>query len=164
MKRLLAILGSVVLVAALAMPLFAHGPGWARGRHMIGPWGSGPDYCGQYERGYGNLAKEQRSQLEELDRKFYNETAKLRNEIWAKSIELNSLLNSADPDPEKAKTLQKELGELRTKMDEKRLTYELEALKILPESRSSGCYSRGYGHHMGGFGHGIGHGPWSCWK
>jgi len=164
MKRLLAILGSVVLVAALAMPLFAHGPGWARGRHMIGTRGSGTDYCGQYERGYGNLTKEQRSQLEELARKFYNETAKLRNEIWAKSIELNSLLNIADPDPEKAKTLQKELGELRTKMDEKRLAYKLEALKILPESLSSGSYGRGYGHHMGGFGHGIGHGPWSCWK
>lgn len=161
MKRFLAILGSVVLIAALAMPLFAHGPGWARGLYMIGPWGSSPDYCGRYDRGYISLTKEQRSKLEELDRKFYNETANLRNEIWAKSVELNSLLNSADPDPEKAKALQKELGKLRTKMDEKRLTYELEARNIIPESRSSGSYDRGYSHHMGGFGHGMDYG---CWK
>ena len=161
MKRLLAVLGSIVLIAALAMPLFAHGPGWARGHHMMGYWGSGPGHCGRYERGSENLTKEQRSQLEEFDRKFYNETAKLRNEILAKSSELNSILNGANPDPEKAKALQKELSDLRTKMDEKRLTYELEARKNIPESRFKGTHGRGYGRHMGGFGHGFSYG---CWK
>lgn len=163
MKRLLAILASVVLVAALAMPLLAHGPGWSTGRHMMGPWGSGQGYCGQNNRGYENLTEKQRSQLEELDRKFYNETAQLRNEIWAKSAELNSLLNSANPDPEKAKALHKELNELRTKMHEKRLEYEFEVRKIAPESQFSGMYGRGYGYRMRGFGHGMDYGPGICW-
>ena len=152
MKRLTTILGVALLVAALAIPVFAWGHGWGRGHHMMGYWGSDPDYCWQDERGYGSLSKEQRSQLEQLDRKFYSETADLRNEIWTKSAELSTLLNSSDPDLEKAKALQKELSELRARMDEKRLTYELEARKITPELRSSGGYGRGYGHHMGGFG------------
>jgi hypothetical protein len=59
------------------------------------------------------------------------------------SDELNILLDSADPDPEKAKTLQKGISELRAKMDEKRLSYTLEARKILPELRSRHRYGWG---------------------
>ena len=158
MKRLTTILGVALLVAALAIPVFVWGHGWGRGDHMMGYWGSDPDYYWQDERGYGNLSKEQRSQLEQLDRKSYNETADLRNQIWTKSAELNTLLNSSDPDLEKAKALRKELSGLRARIDEKRLTYELEARKITPELRSSGGYGRGYGHHMGGFGSGMGYG------
>jgi zinc resistance-associated protein len=128
---------------------------------MMGNWGGGPEYCYGSERGYGDVTKEQRSKLEELERKFYSETTDLRNEIWTKSAELNTLLNSPDPDLEKAKALQKEISELRARIDEKRLTYELEARKITPELRSSGGYGRGYGHHMGGFGPGMGYGCWN---
>lgn len=159
MKRLTTILGVALLVAALAIPVFAWAHGWGRGHYMMGYWGSDPDYCWQDERGYGSLTKEQRSQLEQLDGKFYNETADLRNQIWTKSAELNTLLNS--PDPEKVKILQKELSDLRDTMDEKWLNYHLEARKINPELRSSGGYGRGYGHHMGGFGSGMGYGCWN---
>ena len=122
----------------------------------MGNWGGGPEYCYGSERGYGDVTKEQRSKLEELERKFYSETTDLRNEIWAKSAELNTILNS--PDPEKVKILQKELSNLRARMDEKHLAYELEARKILPELRSSGRYGMGYGDHMGGYG------PGGCWN
>ena len=164
MKRLFVLLGTVMLVSALAMPLLAHGPGFTRGPHMMGPWGTDSGYCGQHERGYGNLTEEQRSTLQELDRKFYNETATLRNEIMAMSDELNNLLNSADPDPEKAKTLQKSLSELRAKMDEKRLSYTLETSKIIPEFRSRHRYGWGYRHHKRGYGSGMGYHPGSCWR
>ena len=161
MKRLTTILGVALLVAALTVPVFVWGHGWGRGDHMMGYWGSNPDYYWQHERGYGNLSKEQRSQLEQPDRKFYNETADLRNQIWTKSAELNTLLNSSDPDLEKVKALQKEISEFWARMDEKRLTYELEGRKITPELRSSGGYGRGYGYHMGGFGSGMGYGCWN---
>lgn len=161
MKRLTTILGVALLVGAVAVPVFAWAHGWERGHHMMGSWGSTPEYCWQYERGYGNLTQEQRSQLEQLDRKFYNETADLRNEIWAKSAELDGLFRSTDPDPEKVKALQKELSDLRARMDEKHLTYELEVRKISPELRSSPGYGRGYGHHMGGFGPPMGYGCWN---
>jgi len=163
MKRLLVLLGSVLLVSVFAVPLLAHGPGFTRGPHMMGPWGSDSGYCGQYERGYGNLTEEQRSTLQELERKFYNETTTLRNEIMAMSDELNNLLNSADPNPEKAKTLQKSLSELQAKMDEKRLAYTLEARKIIPELRSRHRYGWGYRHHKRGCGSGM-YGPGRCWR
>jgi len=159
MRKLVGLLVGAALVAAVAVPLFAHGPGWGRGHHMMGPWGSGPGYHSDYERGYRNLTEEQRTQLEQLDRKFYDETGDLRNEIWTNSAQLNTLLNSSNPDNEKVRALQKELSNLQAKLDEKRLNYELEARKITPEPRFGRGYGRGnYGHHMGGYG------PGSCWN
>jgi len=157
-----------LLVGALAVPVVAWSHGWGRGPHMMGPRGSAPEYCWGYERGYGDVTKEQQSKLQELDKKFYEETATLRNELWAKSAELDTLLRSPDPDPEKVKAVQGELNDLRAKLDEKRLNYELEARKILPELRSGGRHGMGYGYHMGrGYGHHMGgYGPhmgYGCW-
>ncbi len=175
MKRLIALLGILVLVVAIALPVWAHGPGWGRGHHM--GWGGGPGYgdCGDYGPGAGNLTEEQRTQLDTLNKKFYDETAQLRNEMWTKSRELRALLNSPNPDKEKARALQKEITGLRAQLDEKRLDYELEELKIAPDARygygrGSGKgygkgYGRGYGHHMGGYGHHMGgYGPGGCWQ
>jgi Spy/CpxP family protein refolding chaperone len=158
MRRVTKMLVVALLVGALAVPVVAWSHGWGRSRHMMGPRGSAPEYCYGSERGYGDVTKEQRSKLEEFDQKFYNETANLRDEIWTKSAELNRLLSSADPDPEKVRVLQSELSELRAKVDEKNLAYEFEARKILPGLRSSGRYGMGYGHHMGGYGPHMGHG------
>jgi len=129
---------------------------------MMGPWGADSGYCGQHERGYENVTEEQRSKLQQLDKKFYNETATLQNEIMAMSDELNNLLNSTDPDPEKAKTLQKSLSEVRAKMDEKRLAYTLESRTIMPELRSRHRYGWGR-HHKRSYGSGM-YGTGSCWK
>jgi len=161
MRRVTKMFVVALLIGALAVPVVAWSQGWGRGHHMMGHWGSGLEYCYGSERGYGDITKEQRSKLEELDQKFYSETANLKNEIRTKSAELNRLLRSPDPDPEKVRVLQSELSELRAKVDEKHLAYELEARKILPELRSSGRYGMGYGHHMGGYGPGMGYG---CWR
>ena len=173
MTRVTKILGITLLVGVLAIPVFAWAYGWGRGHHMMDPWGSGPEYGSQYERGFGNMTEGQRAELEQLDRKLYDETANLRNEFWAKSAELNAVLNSSNPDLEKAKALQGELSDLRAKLDEERLSYELEARKINPEPRSDRGYGRGYyGHHRGGSGPHMGYGrhmmggygPESCWN
>jgi len=126
---------------------------------MMRSWGSGPGCHYEYERGYGNLTEEQRTELERLDRKFHDETANLRNEAWEKSAELDTLLNSRNLDPDKVKTVQGELNDLRAKLDEKQLSHELEVRKISPEARFGRGYGRAYyGHHMGGYG------PGSCWN
>jgi hypothetical protein len=39
---------------------------------------------------------DQRSKLEELDRKFYAETRNLRDEIWTKSADTNVAYNSTN--------------------------------------------------------------------
>lgn len=164
MKKLLILIGGSVLVVFLAVTLLAYGPGWNRGHHMGGYWGSNPGSCWDYDRGYKDLSKEENNQLKELKSKFYNENARLRNEICSKSSELNSLLNTTNPDSQKLKALQRELSDLRAEMGERRLAYDLEARKILPESRFSGGYGRGYySHHMRGFGPGIGNSPGRCW-
>ena len=163
MKRLFVLLGSVLLFSALSVPLLAHGPGFTRGPHMMGQWGTDSGYSGQCGRRYGNVTEEQRTKLQELDRKFYNETEPLRNEIMNISYELHTLLNSADPDFEKAKMLQKNLSEFRAKMDEKRLAYTLESRTIMPELRSKNKYGWGYRHHKRGYGSGM-YGSGSCWQ
>jgi len=151
MKKLTTIIGILVLIGALAVPVMAWGPGWGRGHHMMGYWGSGPGYG----RGdYGNLTTEQKSNLDTLDRKFYEETRDLRDQVWTKSRELDSVLNSSDPDLDKARTLQKEISALRAKLDEKSVAYELEARKIAPDAGYGW-----YGHHRGPYGHMMGYGP-----
>jgi len=164
MRKILTILGVVVLVASIAIPVLAHGPGWGRVRHMMGYWGGGPGNCGQYGRGYDRVTEEQRSQLDRLYQNFYDETAKLRDEIWAKSAELNALLSSPNPDAAKAKALQKEISDLRTKLAQERINFELEGRKIAPELRSGrgyqGRHMRGHGHGMGYGRHMGGYGPW----
>ena len=162
MKRITTIIGILVLAGAVAVPVMAWGPGWGRGHHMMGYWGSGPEYG----RGdYGNLTSEQKSSLDALDRKFYEETRDLRDQIWTKSGELDSVLDSSNPDIDKAKALQKEISDLRAKLDEKTVTYELEARKIVPGQRLGYGHGPGYGYHMGPYGHMMGHGPGGyCWN
>jgi Spy/CpxP family protein refolding chaperone len=166
MKRTLIVLGIALLVAALAVPVvFAWGPGWGGGHHMRGYWGSGPGYGRGY---YGNVTPEQRARLDALDRKFYDETRDLRNKIWTKSRELDSVLSSSNLNPDKAKALLKEISNLRAKLDEKKVGYELEARKVVPDRRFGYGHGHGFGHHMGRYGHmmgyGRGYGPGNCWK
>ena len=143
------IIGIILLAALVAYPVFAHrsGWGWGHGYHMRGYGGQQPCYNLQYNQGYGNLTPEQSAQLQQLDRKFYLENEKIRNEIWAKSTELNTLLNTKEPDVKKAKALQSEINDLRDKLSQNRLEYELEARKIAPDLR--------YGNRWGGGG---------CWN
>jgi zinc resistance-associated protein len=158
MGRLITILGILVVVGAVAVPVMAWHPGW--GHHMMGYWGSGPEYGGEYE----NLTSEQRSKLNALERKFYDGTSDLRDQIWSKSRELDSVMESPNADLNKAKSLQKEISDLRAKIDEKTLSYELEARKIIPKDQLGDAYGGWYGHHMGPYGHMMGYGPGYCWN
>lgn len=155
MKKLVTIIGILVLVGVLTAPVFAHR--WGRGGNYGGP-GGGP--CRSEGGEYGNLTESQRAELEKLEQSFFNDTAKLRDEIWNKSAELNTALNAADPDAKKVRTLQREISALKAKMSEHRVNFELAARKIAPNARSGRGYGRGYGRHMGGPGGQYGkHGP-----
>lgn len=90
MRKILTVGGIVLLAAAIAVPVLAHGPGWGRGRHMMGYSGGSPGYCGQYGRGYEDLTGEQRSKLDKLHQRFYDDTTQLRDEIRANSAELDT--------------------------------------------------------------------------
>jgi Spy/CpxP family protein refolding chaperone len=97
--------------------------------------------------------------LEQLRQTHYNDTADLRNELRAKSYELKAVLVSPTTDPQKAQELQKQVSDLRTRMDERRLAFKLDAKKIAPEAAFGGGFGRGKGPRMG---RGVGPGP--CWN
>jgi zinc resistance-associated protein len=145
MRRIVTIAGIVLLVAAIAVPAFAHGRGWGRGHYMPGYWRGGPGSCWQQGSGYENLTEEQRSQLDKLHQTFRDENAQLRDQVRSKSAELDTLLNSSNPDAEKALALQKEISDLGAKMAQNRLNFQLEARKIAPEVPFGRGYGRGYG-------------------
>lgn len=44
MKAMFGVLGIAVLIAVLAVPVFARGPGWGRGRVITGNEPIGPGY------------------------------------------------------------------------------------------------------------------------
>ena len=156
MKKLVTVLGIVLLVGVMAYPVFARGWGY----------GGGPGYCWQGQGGQTALTQEQQSKLNSLDQKFFDETASLRNNIWSKQNEMSVLLNGENPDPAKLQALQKEINVLKNQMAEKRLEYRLETRKVAPDN----TYGRGYGRGMGyggrgGYGMGRGgYGPGSCWN
>jgi zinc resistance-associated protein len=159
MKKTLTIMGALLLVAAVAYPVLAWGPGWG-GMHQGMGWGHGPGYCwnGGTGNGSGTLNQEQGTKLDQLQQNFYNDTAPIRNELWNKSRELNTALNAANPDRARITALQSEINDLRAKMSQKRLDFELEARKIAPNTGVAGGYGPGYG--RGGWGMmGYGHGP-----
>ena len=152
------VLGVVFLIGAFALPVMAHGPG--RGPGAKGNWGGGPGYCWDDGRTSGALTAEQQSKMEKLSRNFYDETAQARDALGSKMGELNRLFNSENPDAEKAKTLQKEISDLRAKMAQARIDFELEERKIAPQASNRRGSGRGYGPGMRGNSPGMrGYGP-----
>ena len=168
MKKLAMISGILLLTAAMAYPVFARGPGWGGGCDGYGSGsGRGQGYCRNFDGGDpGNLTTEQRSKLDKLRYAFLGDTADLRNKIWSKRAEMETLLNSPNPDETKVRELQKEISTMKTEMSDKRISYELEARKVAPEVGSYKGYGKGYG--SGSYskqgGPGRGYGPGSCWN
>ncbi|RLB19988.1 MAG: hypothetical protein DRG71_10420 [Deltaproteobacteria bacterium] len=157
MKKLITITGILVLTAVIAYPVFAWGPKWGGMHRGMGYRGHGPGYCWQGTPAYGALTPEQQTKLDKLQQDFYNETAKLRSELWAKRGELNALLSSPNPDEQRVKELQAQINELRNQLSQKRLDFDLQARKIVPNT--PGPYGGpGYGMHRGPYG------PGYCWN
>ena len=151
MKKLVITLTILGFVGAMAAPVLAYRGGkWAE-------WFGGPGYCWQGYAPYGNLTDNQRAEMGKFEQKFDNDTAKLRDEIWAKSAELNTTLNTATPEAAKVRALQKEISDLRAKLDQQRIDFELETRKVAPNVDEIPGYTGGCGwpHMMGGF-----HGPY----
>jgi len=172
MKRALTIIGIVVLVAAITIPVMAQGPGTGRGRMMQGYGPGEPGDCPRYGARDDKLTDEQRTQLDKLHQKFFDETAAVRSQMAAKHSELMILMNTSNPDLEKAKALQKEISDLRGKMGQERIKQFAEERKINPDARFGMGWGRGgmkgggpSGGGMGcgrGMGRGPGGGP--CWN
>jgi Spy/CpxP family protein refolding chaperone len=157
MKKLTGIVGITLLSALLIAPVAVWAFGWGRGaNHMTGYRDAGPGHYGQYNNNYTTLSSKQQEQLADLNQKYYNETRSLRDKLWSESNELNTLLSEANPDTAEVARLQKNISDLRAKLDEKVINHETEARKIAPNNWYGNGY--GYGPMMGGYGMGYGMG------
>ncbi len=134
MRKTATIIGVLVLVAAIAIPVFAHDRGWGKGRAPgIGPEGRQAPCC----EAIPNLTPEQSAKLTELRQQHDKEIIPLRNELTAKHAELRNLWVQGNPDEAAIKAKQQEINELRNQLQDKMTEYRLEVGKILtPEQRA----------------------------
>jgi zinc resistance-associated protein len=163
MKRTMAVLGILALAAVIAVPVLAQGPGYAGRRGMMSPGAEDPGVGPRYGWGCDRLTDEQRTQLAELRQKHFDETAQVRTEMRAKQAELHILMNTSNPDLEKAKALQKEISDLKGKMGQERINLYAETKKIHPEARFGKGWGRG-GNGFGPCGEGYGSGMGRGWQ
>ena len=164
---------AIVAVFAIAATSFAGwGRGYGGGGYQMGPgygmhrgWGQGPmGYGGQ---GYqGDLSDEDIAKLDQERQAFFEATSDLREDLYQKELELRSELAKAEPDAKRAAGIQKEISNLESQLDQKRLEHRIKMRKDLPRSgfRGDGYGPRGGGMGRGMYGGGGGYGPGLCWN
>jgi len=150
---------AVLVVATIAIAHDSRGYGGYGGHmmgygggygHMMGYGGYGPmmGYGGRHMmdwNDYGRITDEQRTQLDGLQERFYDETHALRDKIEETQLALRSELTKESPDAGKAASLQKELSRLESDFDQKVLAYRLAVGKVVPEAQGGPGYGYGYG-------------------
>lgn len=153
MKKLTVILGSMALVATMAVGAWA------------GPWGQGPGYgpgnCPGYAAGSGggpgygpgpNMSKEDYEEFQAKHAAFMKDTLQLRQSLATKRVELRTLYAQPDADQAKIKALNNELIDLRAQLAKK--------------ANDAGLPLKGFarGSQRGPGGRGMGYGPGACWR
>jgi Spy/CpxP family protein refolding chaperone len=143
-------------LALMATVALAWGPGFGpgSGRGFGGPaYGSPP---------IPNLTAEQSAQIQALRDGFLKEIEPLQKDLWSKSTELRNLWLSSNAEPAVITAKQKEMFDLRSKLQEKATNLGLEIRKVLtPEQLAQlPAFSQGAGFGPGaGFEPGMGFGP-----
>jgi Spy/CpxP family protein refolding chaperone len=142
---------STVLLVVMLFPLVGFS-GSAMAFRGIGNCGGGggPGWHKGVDRAVvvDELTEDEIRKLDEERKAFLNETKDLRNDIYAKDLELRAEIAKKNPDLEKASRLQKELSDLNAEFDQKMLQHRIKMKKICPASER-GCM---YGHGSPGFG------------
>lgn len=152
MKKVLMTGLVLAMVGVTSVAAFSWGPGYHRGGY--GGYGPGPGPCWtDYDR--QSLTEEQAATMDELESKHFNETRKLRRDLWTRADKLDELMSSENPDRNEVMSLQKEISNLRDQLQEKNLDYSLEVKKIVPDADTR---RGGYGMRRGGYGMGPGRG------
>jgi len=155
---------TVIVVAIIGIVGFAATSfaGWGRGgggycRGQGAGWaqkGSGP-------AGYqSNLSDEDLDKLNKERQAFFEDTRELRENLYQKELELRSELAKKDPDAKKAVGMQKEISDLGSQLDQKRVEQRIKMRKENPDFFAGRGYGmrRGYGMGGGGMGRGYGMG------
>ena len=148
---------AIIGVVGYAATSFA---GWGRGGGD-NCWGQGSGWAqrGSAPAGYqGNLSDDQIDKLNQERQAFFEDTRALRENIYQKELELRSELAKKDPDAKKAVGLQKEISELESQLDQKRVEQRIKMQKENPDFFAGRGYGQGRSYGMGGRGMGQGYG------
>ena len=131
---------AVIAAAGIGSNAFAHGMG--RGGGMMG-YGGGMmgGYHGDWSHhgyGYGNdkdsrWSDEDYRKFDQQREAFFKETQDIRNKLYERERELQNELAKDHPDAVKASRLQKEISELQSEFDQKRVDKMVELRKQNPD-------------------------------
>ena len=153
------------IVALTAVAVMAVGATAMAGKGMgYGQDGQGYGGCGQR---FADLTPEQREQMETERQAYFEATKTERQDLYVKRLELRAEIAKSEPDKGRASTLQKQISDLQSSLDLKRLDHIMTMRKINPDAgagflgKSGGGGHRGHGHH-GGKRRGMGYGPDNC--
>jgi hypothetical protein len=152
------------LTIAVAIGIGTYAFGHMGGGYGYFDWmhsGSGMHQGNYGEPGYdyrANLNDEEFKALEEERTAFLKETENIRRSFYSKELELRSELIKNNPDASMAVTLQKEISELESELDQKRIDHMIKIRKLSPNA--------GRGFMMGGYhmGYGYASPEDSCWR
>jgi Spy/CpxP family protein refolding chaperone len=136
MKRNTIILIAVATIFGISAYAFADKGGYGMGYHV--GWG-GPVFGGP---GYGyksDLSEEDYKKFDNQMQTFYKETEPIRQKIYEKELALRSELAKENPDAKKATDLQKELSELESEFNQKRIDHMLALRKTNPNLNGGIC-------------------------
>lgn len=138
----MAVVFTLALVISSAM---AFGPGHGRGMSGDPGYGIPP---------VSNLTAEQSSRIQAIQQKNLTEITPLREQLFTKRTELRTLWTSQNPDQAQIKSLQQDMLDIHTQLQEKATSVRLEMNKILtPEQQAQlTAYGRGMSPGMGRMG------------
>lgn len=128
MKKSMSLAAVITLVVlGIALATDAEAQFW-KGRGQGRGMGPGPNaWC---PPGL-NLTQEQTERLQNLHDQFFKETATLRTDLRKKQLALETLLIEPSVDGDAAGKLQADISALESRLDQKRMQYQIEARKIL---------------------------------
>ncbi len=164
MKKILTNKSLMVLtiVAVLGFGAYAFAD-WGMGPGMMGGWGNyghGWHHGGYGYNGYGNMMEnfsdDEIQEMSSQRNKFFKETENLRQDLYARQLELRSELAKEGPDSKRASNIQNDISKLQAQLNQKRIDHMVEMRKINPNA------GRGFMGN-GGMGYGSGAGGY-CWR
>lgn len=133
---------------------------WGMGPGMMGGWGNydrGWHHGGWNNHGYGpmtgNMSDDELAQINRERSEFFKATENLRQDLYAKQLELRSEFTKENPDPKKASSLQNDISKLQAQLDQKRIYHMIKMKTINPNFKKDfiGRNGMDYGFGPGGY-------------
>ena len=151
-----------IAIIGIGINAFAHGGmGWGGGG---GHHRGGMHYQGAYNNGNSDqMSPEAYKQFEQNKEAFFNETRDIRTSLFEKERDLQNELAKDEPDMAQASRIQKEISDLQSQFDQKRIEHMVEMRKLNPNAgrgyRSGSSMMGSRGSMMGSGNNGGGY----CW-